>query len=233
MSARILVVEDEPRILRALSALLRSAGYGAEGAGTIAAGLEAALMRPPDAVLLDLLLPDGNGLELCRRLREWSHVPIVVVSAVGDEAEKIAALDAGADDYVTKPYAPGELLARLRAVLRRAAGPPGQGATVSFADVAVDLGRREVRRAGQLVPLTPHEYGLLAERAPAGPGAHPPGAAPGGLGAACATETQYLRVYMGRLRRKLEADPARPQHLVTETGVGYRLRRDEREPLRA
>ncbi|MDX6646229.1 MAG: two-component system, OmpR family, operon response regulator KdpE, partial [Miltoncostaeaceae bacterium] len=121
MSARILVVEDEPQILRALSALLRTAGYGAEGAGTVADAVQAALLRPPDAVLLDLLLPDGNGLELCRRLREWSHVPIVVVSAVGDEREKIAALDAGADDYVTKPYAPGELLARLRAVMRRAA----------------------------------------------------------------------------------------------------------------
>jgi two-component system KDP operon response regulator KdpE len=226
--ARILVVEDEPRILRALSALLETAGYAAEGAGTVAGALEAALLRPPDALLLDLLLPDGNGLDLCRRLREWSHVPIVVVSAVGDEREKIAALDAGADDYVTKPYAPGELLARLRAVLRRAVGPPGEGTTVSFADVEVDLGRREVRRGGDLVSMTAHEYGLMAElarqpdrvlthrallQAVWGPGS--------------TTQTHYLRVYMGRLRRTLEADPARPRHLVTETGVGYRLRRDD------
>jgi len=228
VNARILVVEDEPRILRALSALLETAGYAAEGARTVADALQAALLRPPDAVLLDLLLPDGNGLHVCRRLREWSHVPIVVVSAVGDEQEKIAALDAGADDYVTKPYAPGELLARLRAVLRRSVGPPGEGTTVSFGDVAVDLGRREVRRAGALVPLTSHEYGLLAElaRQPDRVLTHR-ALLREVWGPDRASETHYLRVYMARLRRKLEADPARPRHLVTETGVGYRLRRDE------
>jgi two-component system KDP operon response regulator KdpE len=228
VNARILVVEDEPRILRALSALLETAGYTAEGVRTVAGAMQAALLRPPDAMLLDLLLPDGDGLDVCRRLREWSHVPVVVVSAVGDEQEKIAALDAGADDYVTKPYAPGELLARLRAVLRRSVGPPGEGTTVSFGDVAVDLGRREVRRAGELVPLTAHEYGLLAElaRQPDRVLTHR-ALLREVWGPDRASETHYLRVYMARLRRKLEADPARPRHLVTETGVGYRLRRDE------
>jgi two-component system KDP operon response regulator KdpE len=225
VAARVLVVEDEARILRALSALLRAAGYESAGAETATDALQAAALRPPDAVLLDLRLPDGSGLEVCRQLREWSEVPIVVVSAVGDEAEKIAALDAGADDYVTKPYAPGELLARLRAVLRRAAAPPGEPPLVAFADVEVDLAAREVRRAGEPVALTAHEYGLLAELA-----RHPgrvlthEALLRSVWGPGYAGETHYLRVYMSRLRRKLEADPARPRHLVTETGVGYRLR---------
>jgi two-component system KDP operon response regulator KdpE len=225
VAARVLVVEDEGRILRALSALLRAAGYEPAGAETAADALQAAALRPPDAVLLDLRLPDGSGLEVCRQLREWSEVPIVVVSAMGDEVEKIAALDAGADDYVTKPYAPGELLARLRAVMRRAAAPPGEPPLVAFADVELDLAAREVRRAGEPVALTAHEYGLLAELA-----RHPgrvlthEALLRSVWGPGYAGETHYLRVYMSRLRRKLEADPARPRHLVTETGVGYRLR---------
>ena len=152
-------------------------------------------------------------------------MPIVVVSAVDEETEKIAALDAGADDYVTKPYAVGELLARLRAALRRAAAPAGESPAVRFGDVEVDLALREVRRGGGVVHLTPYEYGLLAELA-----RHPGRvlthrallAAVWGPG--YADETHYLRVYMANLRRKLEDDPARPRHLVTETGVGYRLR---------
>ncbi len=232
MSARVLVVEDEPQILRGLLALLQRAEYDTTGVATVREALESARLRPPDAVLLDLLLPDGNGLEVCRELRAWSQAPILVVSAVGDEAEKIAALDAGADDYITKPYPPDELLARLRAVMRRAVAPMGEPPLVTFGDVEVDLDRREVRRAGALVALTPHEYGLLAElarrpdrvyshemllRAVWGPG--------------YARETHYLRVFMSRLRRKLEADPAHPRHLVTETGVGYRLRREARPTL--
>jgi two-component system KDP operon response regulator KdpE len=225
VTARILVVEDEPQILRALSALLRAEGYEPEGTGTVAGALKAALLRPPDAVLLDLLLPDGHGLEVCRGLREWSQAPIVVVSAVGDQSEKIAALDAGADDYITKPYPPGELLARLRAALRRTAA--GEAATLRFADVEIDLERREVRRGGEPVPLSVHEYAVLAELA-----RHPDRVlthralllAVWGPGAV--EQTHYLRVYMGRLRRKLERDPVRPCHLLTETGVGYRLRRE-------
>jgi two-component system KDP operon response regulator KdpE len=176
-------------------------------------------------VVLDLRLPDGSGVEVCRRLREWSQAPVVVVSAVDEEDEKIAALDAGADDYVTKPYAVGELLARVRAALRRAAAPAGEAPAVRFGDVEVDLARREVVRGGVPVHLTPHEYGLLAELA-----RHPGrvlthGALLGAVwGPEYRAETHYLRVYMANLRRKLEEDPSRPRHLVTETGVGYRLR---------
>jgi len=162
---------------------------------------------------------------VCRRIREWSQVPIVVVSAVDDEGAKIAALDAGADDYVTKPYAVGELLARLRAAMRRAAAPAGEEPTVTFGDVSVDLAMREVRSGGEEVHLTPHEYGLLAALA-----RHPGrvmthrALLSAVWGPGYSDETHYLRVYMGTLRRKLEADPSRPKHLVTETGVGYRLR---------
>jgi two-component system KDP operon response regulator KdpE len=224
-AGRVLVVDDEPQVLRGLAAALTAAGYGVEQAATGAEALQSAALHPPDAVVLDLRLPDISGVEVCRRLREWSQTPVLVVSAVDAEEDKIAALDAGADDYVTKPYAVGELLARLRAVMRRAAGPPGETPAVRFGDVEVDLARREVRRGGEPVHLTPHEYGLLAElsrhadrvlthrallNAVWGPG--------------YADETHYLRVYMGNLRRKLEDDPARPRHLTTDTGVGYRLR---------
>jgi two-component system KDP operon response regulator KdpE len=223
--SRILVVDDEPQVLRGLSAALGAAGYEVAAADSVASALEAAALRPPDAVVLDLRLPDGSGVEVCRRLREWSQAPVVVVSAVDEETAKIAALDAGADDYVTKPYAVGELLARLRAALRRAAAPPGEPPLVGFGDVEVDLARRTVVRASEPVHLTPHEYGLLAELA-----RHPGrvlthrALLAAVWGPAYADETHYLRVYMGNLRRKLEADPARPRHLVTETGVGYRLR---------
>jgi two-component system KDP operon response regulator KdpE len=226
MSAeRVLVVDDEPQVLRGITAALRAAGYQVSGAETAAGALEAAALRPPDAVVLDLRLPDGSGVDVCRRLREWSQAPVVVVSAVDEEDEKIAALDAGADDYVTKPYAVGELLARLRAALRRAAAPVGEPPAVRFGDVEVDLARREVARAGERVHLTPHEYRLLAELA-----RHPgrvlthPALLSAVWGPEYGSETHYLRVYMANLRRKLEEDPARPRHLITETGVGYRLR---------
>jgi two-component system KDP operon response regulator KdpE len=225
MKARVLVVDDEPQILRALSASLRAAGYEVDSADSALAALQAAALRPPDAVILDLRLPDGDGVEVCARLREWTQVPVVVVSALDGEAEKIAALDAGADDYVTKPYAVGELLARLRATLRRAAGPPGEEPLVSFGEIRVDMARREVHRGNQMVHLTPHEYGLLAELA-----RHPDRVLTHRMllqsvwGPGYGTETAYLRTYMRTLRRKLEADPSRPRHLITEAGVGYRLR---------
>jgi two-component system KDP operon response regulator KdpE len=224
-AARILVVDDEPQVLRGLHAALSAAGYEVETAATAADAIDAAALRPPDAVVLDLRLPDGSGVDVCARIREWSQVPVVVVSAVDEETEKVAALDAGADDYVTKPYAVGELLARLRAALRRGAAPAGEAPAVRFGDVEVDLALREVRRAGEVVHLTPHEYGLLAELA-----RHPGrvlthrALLAAVWGAPYADETHYLRVYMANLRRKLEADPARPRHLMTETGVGYRLR---------
>jgi len=222
---RVLVVDDEPQVLRGIMAALQAAGYEVRGAETSAGALEAAALRPPDAVVLDLRLPDGSGVEVCRRLREWSQAPVVVVSAVDEEDAKIAALDAGADDFVTKPYAVGELLARLRAALRRAAAPAGDPPEVRFGDVEVDLARREVVRAGRPVHLTPREYRLLAELA-----RHPGrvlthrALLSAAWGPEYGSETHYLRVYMANLRRKLEQDPARPRHLVTETGVGYRLR---------
>jgi two-component system KDP operon response regulator KdpE len=219
---QILVVDDEPQFLRALETNLRGAGYEVETATTAQEALTAAGLRPPDAVILDLLLPDGTGTEVCRELRAWSEAPIVLVSAVGDEAEKIAALDAGADDYVTKPFAMGELLARLRAALRRA-GPPGDP-VLEVGPIRVDLDKQSVTVDGRAVHLTPHEYRILRLLA----------LNPGKLlthrailqevwGPAYGAESNYLHVYVSQLRRKLEPDPSRPQYIVTEPGAGYRL----------
>jgi two-component system KDP operon response regulator KdpE len=218
----VLVVDDEPQFLRALETNLRGAGYEVETATTAQQALTAAGLRPPDAVILDLLLPDGTGTEVCRELRAWSDAPIVLVSAVGDEAEKIAALDAGADDYVTKPFAMGELLARLRAALRRA-GPPGDP-VLEVGPIRVDLDKQSVTVDGRAVHLTPHEYRILRLLA----------LNPGKLlthrvilqevwGPAYGAESNYLHVYVSQLRRKLESDPSRPQYIVTEPGAGYRL----------
>jgi two-component system KDP operon response regulator KdpE len=218
----VLVVDDEPQFLRALETNLRGAGYEVETATTAQEALTAAGLRPPDAVILDLLLPDGTGTEVCRELRAWSEAPIVLVSAVGDEAEKIAALDAGADDYVTKPFAMGELLARLRAALRRA-GPPGDP-VLEVGPIHVDLDKQSVTVDGRAVHLTPHEYRILRLLA----------LNPGKLlthrailqevwGPAYGAESNYLHVYVSQLRRKLEPDPSRPQYIVTEPGAGYRL----------
>ena len=218
----VLVVDDEPQFLRALETNLRGAGYEVETATTALEALTAAGLRPPDAVILDLLLPDGTGTEVCRELRAWTEVPIVLVSAVGDEAEKIAALDAGADDYVTKPFAMGELLARLRAALRRA-GPTGDP-VLEVGPIRVDLDKQSVTVDGRAVHLTPHEYRILRLLA----------LNPGKLlthrailqevwGPAYGAESNYLHVYVSQLRRKLEPDPSQPQYLVTEPGAGYRL----------
>jgi two-component system KDP operon response regulator KdpE len=219
---RILVVDDEPQFLRALQTNLRGAGYEVVTAETAQQALAAAGLQPPEAVILDLLLPDGRGTDVCRELRRWTEAPIIVVSAVGEEAEKIAALDAGADDYVTKPFAIGELLARLRAVLRRA-GPTTEP-VLEIGDLTIDLERRAVSVAEELVHLTPHEFDLLRLLA----------ANEGKLmthttilrevwGPAYERESSYLHVYVSQLRRKLEPDPARPQYILTESGVGYRL----------
>lgn len=222
--ARVLVVDDEPFIIRALQASLRAAGYEVRTATTAAGALKTAALWSPDAVVLDLRLPDGDGVSVCRRLREWSRAPVLVVSAMDDEPDKIAALDAGADDYVTKPYATGELLARLRAALRRASTGDEGEPVVAFGDITIDLVRREVRRAGARVHLTPLEYDLLAELA-RHPGRVMTHAAllRAVWGLAYQGETRYLRVYMANLRRKLEDDTSRPKHLVTQAGVGYRL----------
>jgi two-component system, OmpR family, KDP operon response regulator KdpE len=219
---RILGVDDEPQFLRALETNLRGAGYDVETATTAKEALTVAGLRPPDAIILDLLLPDGTGTEVSRELRAWSEAPIVLVSAVGDEAQKIAALDAGADDYVTKPFAMGELLARLRAALRRA-GPAGDP-VLEVGPIRVDLDKQSVTVDGRIVHLTPHEYRILRLLA----------LNPGKLlthrtilqevwGPAYGAESNYLHVYVSQLRRKLEPDPTRPQYLLTEPGAGYRL----------
>jgi two-component system, OmpR family, KDP operon response regulator KdpE len=219
---RVLVVDDEPQFLRALSTNLRGAGYDVDTAATAAAALAAAPLRPPDAVILDLLLPDGSGRDVCRELRTWTQAPIILVSAVGDDDEKIAALDAGADDYVTKPFAIGELLARLRAVLRRSGSP--EQPVVEVGPIRVDLEKSSVTLDGELVHLTPHEFKILRLLA----------LNEGKLlthrailrevwGPSYGDESNYLHVYVSQLRRKLEPDPARPRLLVTEPGAGYRL----------
>ena len=220
---RVLVVDDEPQILRALRTSLHGAGYDVETAETAEQALTSLAANPPDAVVLDLVLPDGSGTEITRELRTWSSAPVIVLSVVGDEAEKVAALDAGADDYVTKPISVEELLARLRAALRRADAPAEP--VVEVGDLRIDLGEEGRRlgrqRAGQ---LTPHEFGLLRVLA----------RNPGKLlthemllrevwGRGYGDESHYLHVYVSQLRRKLEADPARPRYILTEPGAGYRL----------
>lgn len=224
---RVLVVDDEPQIMRGLTATLKAAGYDVASAGTAADALSTAALRPPDAIILDLVLPDGSGVDVCRSLRQWTEIPVIVVSSLDTEEDKIAALDAGADDYVTKPYGAGELLARLRAALRRATAPPGTSPVVRFGDVVVDLGLREVTRAGGRVHLTPREYELLSELVRhAGRVLTHASLLRRIWGPAFVGQTHYLRVQMASLRQKLEPEPARPRYLITETGVGYRLRPD-------
>jgi two-component system, OmpR family, KDP operon response regulator KdpE len=220
--ARVLVVDDEPQILRALQLKLRTAGYAVDTAATAAEALMKAAMRPPEAIILDLLLPDGSGTEVCRELRTWSTVPIVVLSAVGEEGEKIAALDAGADDYVTKPFSGDELLARVRAQLRR--GSPASRPMIEVGDLRVDLEKRLVTMAGEPVSLTPIEYDLLRLfAANEGKLLTHPAILRAIWGPAYGDESNYLHVYVSHLRRKIEPDPARPRYLLTQPGVGYRL----------
>ena len=221
---RVLVVDDEPQIVRGLKIILRSAGYAVEASESKAEALAALATRPPDALVLDLVLPDGQGVEICQEVRRWSGVPILVLSAIGDEREKVRALDAGADDYVTKPFGTEELLARLRAVLRRSADPAGEP-QVSVGELLIDFADRRVTREGREVHLTPIEFDLLRVLA------HHRGRLVTHShllrevwGVQYANETHYLRVHMAHIRRKLEPDPPRPVYLITEPGVGYRLR---------
>jgi two-component system KDP operon response regulator KdpE len=219
---RVLVVDDEPQILRALRTSLRGAGYEVDTAETAESALAAAAMRPPEAVVLDLVLPDGSGTEVARELRGWSSAPIIVLSAVGEEREKIAALDAGADDYVTKPVGIDELLARLRAVLRRTA-PSGEP-VIEVGDLIVDLQKRSVTMAGAPVHLTPHQFDLLRVLAlNAGKLLTQRQLLQEVWGPGYADATNLLQVNVSQLRRKLEPDRARPRYLLTETGAGYRL----------
>jgi two-component system KDP operon response regulator KdpE len=220
--ARILVVDDEPQILRALQMKLQAAGYATDTAATAHEAVAKAAMRPPEAVILDLLLPDGSGTDVCRELRQWSTVPILVLSAVGEEKEKIDALDAGADDYVTKPFSGDELLARLRAALRRAKGK-GEP-VIELGALAVDLEKRIVTMDGRPVALTPIEYDLLRLLAEnEGKLLTHPTILREIWGPAYKEESNYLHVYVSHLRRKIEPDPARPRYLLNQPGVGYRL----------
>ena len=222
--ARVLVVDDELQIVRGLKVILRNAGYVVESAATKAEALDAVSVRPPDVLVLDLILPDGSGVEVCEEIRSWSPLPILVLSAVGDEREKVSALDAGADDYITKPFGSEELTARLRALLRRSV----EGSTepsLEIGDLLIDLAAHTVTSDGDEVHLTPIEFDLLRVLAQNrdklvthrqllhevwGPGYE--------------DELHYLRVHVAHIRAKVEPDPSRPRYLITEPGVGYRLR---------
>jgi two-component system KDP operon response regulator KdpE len=222
---RILVIEDELPIRKFLRISLESHGYELREADSVKRGLQAATSEPPDAVILDLGLPDGDGLDVIRRLREWSAVPIIVLSARGRESDKIAALDGGADDYLTKPFGAGELLARVRVALRHAARPTqADEPTFESSGLRVDLAARRVFIDDVEVHLTPTEYRLLTTLVRhAGKVVTHRQLLKEVWGPDSVEENQYLRVYFGQLRRKIEADPARPRYLVTEPGVGYRL----------
>jgi two-component system, OmpR family, KDP operon response regulator KdpE len=225
----VLVIEDEAQIRRFLRATLTANGYRLLEATTAQEGLVQAATRQPEIVILDLGLPDLDGLEVTRRLREWTTVPIIVLSARGQGSDKVTALDAGADDYLTKPFSVGELLARLRVALRHAARTsqePGEP-IFTVGDLRVDLARRQVYIAEQQVHLTPIEYKLLTTLVRyAGRVVTHRQLLQEGWGPGHTEARHYLRVYMGQLRHKLEADPARPRYLVTEPGVGYRLKTD-------
>ncbi|MBP7968109.1 MAG: two-component system response regulator KdpE [Brachymonas sp.] len=220
----VLLVEDELHIRRFLRSALEGEGCRVWEAATLQRGLLEAASRQPDLVILDLGLPDGDGVQLVQELRSWSQLPVLILSARSDEINKVRALDAGADDYLTKPFGIPELLARVRALLRRSQRMPEATPLLCFGEIELDLARRQVLRAGEEVHLTPIEYRLLMYLA--------------GNAGRVLTQRQllqevwgpnhtgqahYLRVYMANLRRKLEADPARPRYLLTESGVGYRL----------
>jgi len=227
MTPCVIVIEDEPQIRRFVRTALEAEGWQVHEAATLREGLAAAGTRQPDLLVLDLGLPDGDGVTLIQDVRGWSSVPIIVLSARSDETDKIGALDAGADDYLTKPFGTGELLARVHANLRRpraAAGGEDAQAVFRFGDIEVDRAARLVRRAGIEVHLTPIEYRLLAVLiANAGRVLTQRQLLREVWGPAQSDQSHYLRIYMGHLRHKLEADPAQPRHLLTEISVGYRL----------
>jgi two-component system KDP operon response regulator KdpE len=219
---RVLVCDDEPQILRALRAVLREAGFALDLTATAQQALDAAAIRPPDAAIIDLMLPDGDGVEVCRQLRSWSRMPILVLSAIGDEDKKVAALEAGADDYVTKPFGPRELVARLHAVLRRAGGA-ADTPTIAVDGLEIDLAAHLVRHDGREVHLTPLEFELLSLLA----------RNRGRLmthrsllrevwGPQWGDDTQVLRTHIANLRRKLEPEGGR-RFIRTDSGVGYRF----------
>jgi len=221
---RVLVVDDEPQIVRALKVVLREAGYEAVPAETAAEALDLAAVRPPEAAIVDLVLPDEDGIEVTRKLRQWSEMPILVLSAVGEEEQKVRALEAGADDYITKPFGTRELVARLHAALRRAA-PAEEEPRIEVEGLEIDLAARVVRRAGEPVHLTPIEFDLLRALA----------RNRGRLmthrklltevwGPEYVEDIQPLRTHIARLRAKIEPEGAAgPRYIVTDPGVGYRF----------
>jgi two-component system KDP operon response regulator KdpE len=226
----VLVIEDEPQIRRFLRATLPAHGYRLLEAGTAQDGLTQAAMHQPELIILDLGLPDLDGLEVTRRLREWTTVPILVLSARGQETDKVVALDAGADDYLTKPFGTQELLARMRVALRHAAHlrQEPQEPVFTVGELRVDLTHRRVDVASQEIHLTPIEYKLLTVLVRyAGRVVTQRQLLQEVWGPHQTSATHYVRVYMGQLRHKLEANPARPRYLVTEPGVGYRLKTDD------
>jgi two-component system KDP operon response regulator KdpE len=223
-TVRVLVCDDEVQILRALRIILRDAGFEVITAATAHEALDAASLKGPHAAILDLILPDGDGVEVCRSIREWSPMPIIVLSAVGEEAQKVRALDAGADDYVTKPFGPGELIARLNAAMRRAGEDEDADPLLRADGLELDQRAHRVTLDGSEVHLTPTEFDLLRvlmrDR--------------GRLlthrsllsevwGHAYEQDTQVLRVHIANLRRKIEADPASPRYILTDPGIGYRF----------
>lgn len=226
LQSSILVVEDEPQMRRFLRASLGSRGYRVLEAESVLIGLQMVTSHSPDLVLMDLGLPDGDGISLTKRIREWTQVPIIVISARGREADKVVALDAGADDYLTKPFGVDELLARIRVALRHASGqrsayPEEQ---IHLGELSLDLARREVRARGENVRLTPIEYKLLVLLARhAGRVLTHRQILKEVWGPSYEAQPHYVRVHMAELRKKIEQNPARPRIVVTEPGVGYRL----------
>jgi two-component system, OmpR family, KDP operon response regulator KdpE len=221
---RILVVDDEEQIRRALKSILSTRGYHLEMAATAEEALLKAIDAPPDLVVLDLALPDRSGIEVCRELRSWMSAPILVLSVRANEADKIEALDEGADDYLTKPFSAGELLARIRALLRRAAALTSPPPVVTSGDLEIDIARRRVTRAGEEIALTPTEFDILAYLA-----------RNAGLvvtqrmileqvwGPEWVKDAQTLRVHVSNLRKKIEPHPGGPRYIITEPGVGFRF----------
>ncbi len=220
----ILVVDDEPRYVRWITVNLRASGYRVLTAGDGQAALDTTARERPDLILLDIGLPELDGLEVCRRIREFSIVPIIMLTARAADADKVAGLDAGADDYLAKPFGPPELLARVRAVLRRAryANTPIGEPLLRHAELTIDFARCEVRRDDQIVALTPTEYKLLVQLARhAGRVLMPADLLEAVWGPEYRDETQHVRLYVSRLRRKIEVDPEHPRHLLTKAGIGY------------
>ncbi|MBD9553924.1 two-component system response regulator KdpE [Pantoea sp. PNT01] len=219
----VLIVEDEKEIRRFVRLALENEDLKVFDADTLQRGLIEAATRKPDLVILDLGLPDGDGTDFIRDLRQWSAIPVIVLSARSDEQDKIAALDAGADDYLTKPFGIGELLARVRVALRRHSGQQPD-ARIHFADVSVDFAARRVQRGGNEIHLTPIEFRLLSILLNnAGKVLTQRQLLSQVWGPNAVEHSHYLRIYMGHLRQKLEANPTQPAHLLTETGIGYRF----------